>query len=191
MAQVLYLTHPEVGIDPAVAVPDWGLSAHGAARVADLAKRGAWNGWHVVTSAERKALETAWPLAAAAGSAVEVRPDMHENDRSATGFLPGAEFETMADAFFADPEASVRGWERAVDAQARIMRAVQAVLAAQRGRDVIFCGHGAVGTLLYCALAGEAISRRWDQTGGGHYFSFDSEHMTPKAHWQALEALWR
>ena len=41
MAQVLYLTHPEVGIDPAVAVPDWRLSAHGAARVADLAKRGA------------------------------------------------------------------------------------------------------------------------------------------------------
>ncbi len=90
MAQVLYLTHPEVVIDPAVAVPDWGLSAHGAARVADLAKRGAWSGWHVVTSAERKALETAWPLAAAAGAAVEVRPDMHENDRSATGYLPGA-----------------------------------------------------------------------------------------------------
>ena len=99
MAQVLYLTHPEVGIDPAVAVPDWGLSAHGAARMADLAKRGAWNGWHVVTSAERKALETAWPLAAAVGTAVEVRPDTHENDRSATGFLPGAEFETVADAF--------------------------------------------------------------------------------------------
>ena len=82
----------------------------------------------------RKALETARPLAAAAGSAVEVRPAMLENDRSATGFLPGAEFEAVADAFFAAPEASVPRWERAVDAQARIMREVQAVLAAQRGR---------------------------------------------------------
>ena len=66
-------------------------------------------GWRIWPSAARKALETAWPLAVAAGSAVEVRPDMHENDRSATGFLPGAEFETMADAFFAAPEVSMRG----------------------------------------------------------------------------------
>ena len=68
MAHAIYLTHPEVRIDPEVAVPDWGLSDIGAARVAALAlrmrARPAPAACHVVSSAERKALETAWPLAA-------------------------------------------------------------------------------------------------------------------------------
>jgi hypothetical protein len=34
---------------------------------------------------------------------------MHENDRSATGFLPPPEFEAVADAFFVRPLESVRG----------------------------------------------------------------------------------
>ena len=190
MAEVIYLTHPEVEIDPEVAVPDWGLSTRGAARVAALAVR-AWTqsrDWHVVSSAERKALETAWPLSPAR-RAVEVRPLLHENDRSATGFLRGAEFEATADAFFATPDHSVRGWERAVDAQARILAEVKAVLAAQAGRQVLFCGHGGVGTLLYCALAGQAISRAWDQRGGGHWFAFDSESLQVAHHWRPMEGL--
>lgn len=36
-----------------------------------------------------------------------------ENDRSSTGFLPPEEFEVVADAFFAQPGVSVRGWETA------------------------------------------------------------------------------
>ena len=150
MAIAYYLTHPEVVIDPDVAVPDWGLSEIGTTRVAALAQRASGQDWHVVSSAERKALETAWPLAPKQ-AAIEVRPLMHENDRSATGFLRGEEFEATANAFFATPEVSVRGWERAVEAQARIVAEVKSVVAAQPGRTLLFCGHGGVGTLLYCA----------------------------------------
>jgi hypothetical protein len=49
---------------------------------------------------------------------------MHENDRSATGFLPPDEFETVANRLFAEPLVSIRGWERAIDAQLRIVREV-------------------------------------------------------------------
>lgn len=188
MARAIYLTHPEVEIVPDIAVPDWGLSARGHARVAALTASSVLMGWHVVSSAERKALETAWPLSAKARLALEVRPLMHENDRSATGFLNGSEFEAAADQFFAQPEVSFRGWERAVDAQARILAEVQQVLAGCT-QNVIFCGHGGVGTLLYCALAGHEICRRWDQTGGGHWFAFDTESLRPEAHWAPIEAL--
>ncbi len=121
MARLLYLSHPEVRIDPLVPVPEWGLSETGASRVAswDVATLFA-DVTRVVSSAERKAVETAGPIAATLGLEAEIRPHSHENDRSATGFLPPAEFDATADAFFATPERSVRGWERAVDAQARI-----------------------------------------------------------------------
>ena len=189
MVRAIYLTHPEVVIDPDVAVPDWGLNAAGAARVAALVARGVARTLYVVSSAERKALETAWPLSAATGHALEVRPMMHENDRSATGFLKGPAFEDMANAFFAAPDTSVKGWEPARAAQARILAEVNRVLAAQPDRDVLFCGHGGVGTLLYCALAGEEISRRWDQRGGGHWFAFDTTHLRPAGHWAPMETL--
>lgn len=188
MTCAIYVTHPEVVIDPKVPTPDWGLNATGAARVAALAQRMPDAPMHVVSSAERKALETAWPLAAKLHTPVEVRPAMHENDRSATGFLPGPEFEAVADAFFATPTESVRGWETAAAAQARIVAEVEAVLA-QTHLPVLFTGHGAVGTLLFCALAGERIDRRWDQSGGGHWFAFDTQTRRPERHWAPIESL--
>lgn len=173
-ARIRYLTHPQVQIDPHVPVPDWGLSETGRRRVRALAEAGFLAGTtQVIASAERKAIETAEPICAALGVTLEIRADMHENDRAATGFLPPPEFEAVADAFFARPQESVRGWERAIDAQARIVREVEAVLARRLDGDVLFVGHGGVGTLLFCHLAGHAISRAYDQTGGGgNYFSF-------------------
>jgi broad specificity phosphatase PhoE len=96
--RIRYLTHPQVQIEPAVPVPDWRLSRRGRERVAALAATNALAGTtHIVSSAERKAVETAEPLAAALGIVIEIRDAMHENDRSATGFLPPAEFEIVAD----------------------------------------------------------------------------------------------
>jgi broad specificity phosphatase PhoE len=176
-------------IDPAVPVTDWSLTPAGTARVTALTGRLPRDDIHVVSSAERKALETAWPMAARLGTAVEVRPAMHENDRSATGFLPVPEFEETANAFFANPEQSIRGWEAAADAQARILREVAEVLATQPSRSLIFAGHGGVGTLLLCALAGRPIGREWDQKGSGHWFAFDPGSRRALTDWAPLESL--
>lgn len=184
----IYVTHPEVAIDPAVPVPDWGLSPVGAERVAAAAGRLPEGPVHVVTSAERKALETAWPFGARAGVPVEVRAAMHENDRSATGYLPPDRFEEARLAFFGAPELSFRGWERAVDAQARILAEVRAVLAEQAA-PVIFCGHGGVGALLLAGLQGAPTSLDWDRGGGGHWFSFDAVSEEVLSDWQPIERL--
>ncbi|SLN66359.1 Histidine phosphatase superfamily (branch 1) [Falsiruegeria litorea R37] len=185
----IYLTHAEVVIDPAIPVPDWGLSPVGAERTATLAARLPQSPIQVISSAERKALETAWPLAARFGTPVTVRPGMHENDRSATGFLPGPEFETAADAFFATPHQSIRGWERAIDAQSRIADEVRRAVNSHLDDHILFCGHGGVGTLLYCDLAGKPIDRTWDQTGGGHWFAFDPDSWTALSQWAPMETL--
>jgi broad specificity phosphatase PhoE len=191
MRLVRYLTHPQVEIDPAIPVPSWGLSAVGQARVRALVEAGWLAGTTaVVSSGERKAIETASPIAAALGVDVEIREAMHENDRSATGFLPPAEFEATADAFFAQPLVSIRGWERAIDAQARIVREAETVLAREAAGDVLFVGHGAAGTLLFCHVAGLEISRAHDQTGGGggNYFTFARADRRILHPWRPMEA---
>jgi broad specificity phosphatase PhoE len=188
---IRYLTHPQVNIDPAVPVPSWGLSELGRARAETLANAGCLSGTtQIISSAERKAIETAEIIAGKLDVAVEVRDAMHENDRSATGYLPPDEFEALADQFFADPMASVRGWERALDAQLRIVREVEHVLARNRAGDVLFVGHGAVGTLLFCHYAGFAIDRIHDQpAGGGHCFALARAGRRLLHSWRRMEDL--
>ncbi|WP_171127021.1 MULTISPECIES: histidine phosphatase family protein [unclassified Ruegeria] len=188
-----YLTHPQVSIDPAVDVTRWSLNETGKIRVMHLAENlGALkHTTRIVSSLEVKALETAQPFADALGIGVELNPEMHENDRSSTGFLPPDVFEDVADQFFAQPECSVRGWERAIDAQARILNAVKACLPSGDGGDILFVGHGGVGTLLYCALSCLPIDRRYDQgpNGGGNWFQFSLDQMKPLQGWQPMETL--
>lgn len=186
---VRYLTHPQVQIDPDVPVPQWGLSPIGRTRTEAIANA-CWlaNTTQIVSSGERKAVETAGIIAGPLGIVVEIREAMHENDRSATGFLKPAEFEQVADQFFAQPHLSIRGWERAVDAQARIVREAEAVLRRNHPGDVLFVGHGAVGTLLYCHYAGHAIDRVHDQpAGGGHVFAFAREGARILHRWCRME----
>lgn len=192
--RALYVSHPQVRMDPNVPVPLWGLSAEGRQRAERFARSGAVPaGAMIFSSRERKAQELAEILAAVAGTLVLTDHLMGENDRSATGFLPPALFEAAADRFFAEPHASIDGWERAIDAQRRIVATVRTALGSVPAETAaIFCGHGAVGTLLKCHVAERPIERSQDQgrtggTGGGNCFVFDLD--TPELHcdWTRLE----
>lgn len=192
MRRAYFLTHPNVVMDAAVPVPQWPLSDLGKRRV----RAGLEQPWvkeltAIYTSAERKALDTAAILAAHVGLACSVVEELGENDRSATGFLPPPEFERMADAFFANPDESIRGWESARHAQQRIVAAVARIVASDRTSGAIaIVSHGAVGTLLYCHLCGLAIDRAYDQpsNGGGNYYSFVLPAGRPEHRWRAIDA---
>ncbi|YBV95865.1 phosphoglycerate mutase family protein [Phyllobacteriaceae bacterium JZ32] len=185
-----YITHPQIVMDPAVPVPQWGLSETGSARINAISARPwALSLTRIFSSDEKKAIETAEILAGKSGCLVAIDPLMGENDRSSTGFLPPPEFEKAADRFFAEPETSFRGWERAVDAQTRIVRAVNAALERCLGAGpVAFVGHGGVGTLLKCHLAGTPIARDRDQPpGGGNIFAFRLSDRACLCDWKPVE----
>lgn len=173
----LYVTHPEVVIDPNVPMPRWGLSAVGRSRAERFANHPLVNGvTRLVSSTETKALELAAILATGCGAPVDSGDKFNENDRSSTGFVPAARFEQLADALFAHPDESAEGWETARDAQARVVGAFNEVLAGDDPtKPIAFTGHGAVGTLLKCHLGNLAIARSEDQRrignpGGGNVF---------------------
>ena len=191
---IRYLTHPQVHVDPQRPVPQWSLSAAGRARAIALADSNALLPTEFIyTSDENKALETAGILAEACFAKVMIRAKMGENDRSATGFLPEDDFEAHADAFFAAPTDSINGWETAQAAQDRIVAAVTAAIKEAPLGNLLFIGHGAVGTLLYCAFGGLDIDRTYDQgaAGGGNYVTFDSETLKPQHLWRPMEALYQ
>ena len=190
MPHLVYVTHPQVVIDPAIPVPEWSLSEQGRARTR-MACEQPWlrDVASIVASVERKAIETAEILARSCGLSVETLPNLEENDRSATGYLPSYEFERVANAFFANPDLSVRGWERAVDAQARVSAQVEKILREKRGA-ICMVGHGGVGTLLYCHLCQLPIDRGYDQpAGGGCYFLFDIDARRMLHGWRFFDRI--
>jgi broad specificity phosphatase PhoE len=190
LTALFFITHPEVVIDPAVPVPDWPLSAIGRRRMERFCEsRTARCLAAVVSSAERKARDGADIIAERLSIPASVEPDLGENDRSATGYLAPPEFWDVVDAFFAQPDRSIRGWERAVDAQARVVRAVERVARLPVEGDLAIVSHGGVGALLMAHLSDAPISRRFDQPhgGGGCCCVIDRGSLRLQEGWRVLE----
>jgi broad specificity phosphatase PhoE len=191
---VFFITHPDVVVDPCVSVPDWPLNERGRARMHAMTACAWVIGVRCIfASSERKARDAAQILAGKLGlGGYIIIANLGENDRSATGFLAKDEFEATVDAFFAQPLQSIRGWEPAADAQARIVGAVEQAISQNREPvDIAIVGHGGTGTLLYCHLAGVAIDRRYDQpaTNGGNWFAFDrTSRKLLRNGWQSIDA---
>ncbi|NBJ10301.1 histidine phosphatase family protein [Microvirga arsenatis] len=191
MASLVFLTHPEVVIDPGQPVTEWPLNAIGRARMELFVDRLA--GRHVTAvhaSTERKAEDGAAIVARRLGLSYETHEDLGENDRSSTGFIAPPEFWEVVRAFFGRPHESIRGWERAVDAQARIVKAVGRILREEEtSGDIVVVSHGAVGCLLTAHLQQVEIGResRPRHPGGGCFIVIDRASFTLTQDWRAIE----
>jgi broad specificity phosphatase PhoE len=217
MPLVYYISHPDVIKSPDVPVPRWPLSPRGRERMEAMLARPWVSGLGAVyCSDEQKALDGAAILAGHLGLTPFVVPELGEVDRSSTGYLPEEEHAAAARLLFERPDESVRGWETARNAQARIIAAIEAVIehaGEQRSGgegekepvrgassplhpsspaplpSVAIVAHGAVGTFYLCHLKGAPISMADAQPGrdGGHYFWFDAETKALKGGWTRIE----
>ncbi|WP_170481736.1 histidine phosphatase family protein [Ruegeria arenilitoris] len=187
MGKLIVISHPEVVVTPGSPITEWGLSDLGLERAKTFARSSVMSSVGAIwSSCERKTLETASVLARMHNLKPNSDHRLGENDRSATGFLPIGQFEAAADAFFAAPGSSFRGWETANAAQKRIVEAVTSIVKVHDFKDLGLVTHGAVGTLLWCHLSGENIDRRFDQPGQGHYWSADLENLRPDFSWRSI-----
>ncbi len=177
MPRIYFLTHPQVVIDPAVPVPRWPLSEVGRRRAglfADSLMGGEVTA--VWSSDERKALDGGAIVAERLGVPHRIDPELGENDRSATGYIAPPEFWEVVAEFFGKPDESVRGWETARHAQARIVTAMQRLARDEPTRgDIVVVAHGGVGELLMAHLQGVAIGQqdKPQHAGGGCWIEID------------------
>ncbi|WP_324024606.1 histidine phosphatase family protein [Maribacter sp. BPC-D8] len=174
--KILFITHANVVVDPNKPVPEWGLSQKGKERhLLFNSNTETKNITAVYASYEQKAIDGGLILSNHLGIALQKIESLKENDRSSTGFLYEEEFQATANDFFANPNQSIRGWEKAINAQNRIVSAMKNIISTDKSSgDIAVVAHGGVGTLLFCFLAGKEISRQYDQppNGGGNFFTF-------------------
>ncbi len=188
--KIFFITHANVIVDPNLPVPDWGLSDKGKERhIIFNSNPEIDNITAVYSSYEQKAIEGGVILSNHLGIELQKVESLKENDRSSTGFLYEEEFQTTANIFFAKPYASVRGWERAIDAQKRIVAALETIISNEKSEgDIAIVAHGGVGALLFCYLKGKEISRQYDQppNGGGNFFTFYKDNLKIIHDWEDI-----
>lgn len=190
MGRLVYISHPDVDVDPSVPVPQWGLNDRGHQRArAMLTQPWVAGVSQIITSPETKARQTAAILGDHCRLMPTVIEATHEVDRTSTGYVHHERHEALATALFAEPERSAGGWERAIDARDRVSAALSSVLSVKTEGTVAVVGHGGVGTLLMTNLLGESIDRRLDQPGQGHYWSYDLDAQRVRHKWRPIDAI--
>lgn len=191
MASLIFLTHPEVVIDPDRPITEWPLNPIGRARMERFAGLLAGRTITAVyASTERKARDGAAIVAERLNLPYATHEDLGENDRSSTGFIAPPEFWAVVRDFFGRPHESIRGWERAIDAQTRIVTAVSRILREdQTSGDIVIVSHGAVGCLLTAHLQTVEIGResRPQHPGGGCFIVVDRDTFALTQNWRAIE----
>lgn len=191
MTSLVFITHPEVVIDPDQPITEWPLNAVGRTRMERFAELVVDRDVSAVyASTERKAMDGAAIVAKHLGLSYETDEDLGENDRSSTGFIAPPEFWDVVREFFGRPDESIRGWERAVDAQTRIVEAIGRILREdETAGDIVVVSHGAVGCLLTAHLQQVAIGQesRPSHPGGGCFIVIDRDSFALTQDWRTIE----
>jgi len=145
---------------------EWHLSNQGMERARRLATQlTAYRPEVLVSSAEPKARETAEILAELLGLQVHVKQDLHEHDRSETGFLSKEQFQKAIQEFFLNPAEPVFGKETADEAHSRFSKAMHSVLETHDNQTAVVVAHGTVISLFVSRLLGISDYALWNELG--------------------------
>ncbi|HEY9525540.1 MAG TPA: histidine phosphatase family protein [Anaerolineales bacterium] len=132
----------------------------------------------IVSSREPKAKETADILGKHLGLPVEVRPDLHEHDRSNMPFLSHDAFQSSIREFFQKPDDLVFGAETAHQAHARFYQALHSLLNDHRDKTVVVVTHGTVISLFVARLTGSSDLELWNRLGLPSFVAIDLHSST-------------
>jgi broad specificity phosphatase PhoE len=114
----------------------------------------------LISSAEPKATETAELVAKRLRIGWRIAEDLDEHRRP---FVEAPDFETYIKHFFAQPAERVFGEESANEARERFAAAVDAVLAAEAGRNAGIIAHGTVIAVYAAPMFGIGAAALWQR----------------------------
>jgi broad specificity phosphatase PhoE len=174
VSQLVLIRHSAVVVDAAIEPKQWRLSDQGRRLCRPLASALRMHEVGVlVSSEERKAIETAAIVARRLGIDTRTSPGLDEHRRS---FVPDpAEFERLMEHFFAEPSERVFGDESADEALARFTAAVDAVLASEPDRNAGIVAHGTVIALYAAPVLGIGAAALWQRLQAPSFVVLDTD----------------
>lgn len=176
MSKLILIKHAPPQREPDVSSHDWKLSDAGRAKAATLAQRlQPQAAQRVFTSDEPKAIETGEIIAAALGVPTEILPDLHEHDRSNVPQMPTRDFISSMALFFKRRNELVLGRETAEQAERRVTRAIEGIMATHVNEHIAIVTHGTVLALYLSSLLRTDAFELWRRWGLPSYVVIDRE----------------
>jgi broad specificity phosphatase PhoE len=174
VAQLVLIKHTAVVVDAAVPPKEWPISDEGRRLCRPLASALRMHDIGVlVSSEERKAIETAEVLSKRLKVETRKAPDLDEHRRP---FVERpAEFERRIQHFFAEHDQRVFGEESADQALDRFTAAIDAVLASEPDRTVGIVAHGTVIALYAAPILGIGTAALWQRMQAPSFIVLDLE----------------
>jgi broad specificity phosphatase PhoE len=180
----LYLVrHPETRVDLSIPSSEWLLSQEGMSQAQRLARKSFWREVAMIySSGEPKASTTAAVVAAHTGLPWQTRSCLGELARH--GYQPPdiAAYRSAVARMFSNPEQSIRGWERRVDAEERIVTCVQGLVTENLGSTIAVISHGIILTILVAHLTGlSELYELWREMDFASVAVLDTSRWTLKS----------
>ena len=153
MPKIYLIRHAETQQDTGAEASQWVLSERGEEQVELLSQQSFWAEVKaVISSPERKAIATVQDIAFEKKIPFSTHDCLRELQRTPEYI---ADYDARVLEVFEQPARSIGGWERAADAQARIMRCVEELIAAHAEAPIAICSHGMALALLLAAMYNE------------------------------------
>jgi broad specificity phosphatase PhoE len=142
----IYLVrHAKTVIDPQKNSEYWALDTNATKEIQDLVSANDYDRVDkIISSAERKAVETAKILSKSVGKPFEIIKDINEVKRG--GFVD--DYDETVKLFFANPKKSIVEWETASSALKRTQMAITHILEKEDSHCVAVVGQGLIFSLL-------------------------------------------
>lgn len=156
MRKLILIKHAKPAVIPEVPSHKWELSKEGRAKCQPLAEKIKTHAPDVVIASEEpKARETGRIVASLLGKPFQTATGLHEHDRSNVAHIDPRDFLSWMAMFFQERNSRAFGRESAAEAEARITKAVDGVLAAHPQGSIAIVTHGTVLSLLIAAHTNE------------------------------------
>lgn len=151
MSKIYYITHPLAKIEPDKPNTEWSLLEDSEEELERLSVMDFWKDIDLVfSSPEKKALQTAEYIKEHNNINYDVSDDLNEVRRESYQFVELQKYLKQVEDFYLHPEDSCNGWEKAVDAQKRLINFLDKIMV--EDKDIAVISHGIIGTLLACYL---------------------------------------
>jgi broad specificity phosphatase PhoE len=154
MSKLIYITHPEVTVDPEVPIDQWELSEEGFDSVERLLE---WDLFdevdYVYTSEEKKAYTVAEQIKRKCGIDYAKIKDLGEMDRSSTGVIsPKEKYMEAVKSAYENPASGINGWESHLAVMLRNAKVIEELAKNHKDKTIMIVGHGGAGTTIKCFI---------------------------------------
>ena len=167
-----FITHPEIIPDPSLPLSLWDYSDSGAERWEKILKK-LWikNIEKIYSSPQQRARKAAQQMADELHYELHVRDDLDAVGGSNPEKLSPEARAAGMQLFYKFPQQNMNGWEKATDAQKRIIHAIEEILKESPGLEhvAVVC-HEDLGNLLICDFKQIPIQKLYYLEIGARFF---------------------